>query len=285
MTYSRRKPHSATAGCSGVNHGNLKPLSRAPRAAVTPTSASTSCALINARSVRKKTFILNNLFSSNALDILFVTETWIQPGMAAPFTELLPPDCSVINSPRMTGRAGGIATIIKNSVYCKPLAPLSFSSFELSLFELRRSDPVLCAVIYRPPKYNKDFIEDFSEFLGGVLSKYDKLLIVGDLNVHVCCISKPLAKDFLDVLDSFNLTQHITEPTHELGHTLDLVISIGLNISNVQVRPTVCSDHFPVFFDFVLPCDASKSCVPVCQCRVLKTRHSHTVLVCLYSSG
>ena len=267
VTLSRHKPHSATAGYYGVNHSNLKPLNRVSRAADTPTTVLTSCALINARSVRKKSFILNNLFSSNSLDILFVTETWIQPGMSAAFTDLLPPDCSVINSPRMTGRAGGIATIFKNSFYCKPLSPPSFSSFELSLFELRRSDPVLCAVIYRPPNYNKDFIEEFSEFLAGVLIKYNKLLMVGDLNVHVCCMSKPLAKDFLEVLDSFNLIQHVTEPTHELGHTLDLVISLGLTISNIQVRPPIGSDHFPLFFDLLLPCDVFKLCAAARQCR------------------
>ena len=87
----------------GVNHGNLKPLSRAARAANTAASTATRCALLNARSVKKKSFILNDLFSSHALDILFVTETWMKPGESAALTELLPPDCTVINSPRMTG--------------------------------------------------------------------------------------------------------------------------------------------------------------------------------------
>ena len=251
-----------------IVHSNLRTLNRAARG--TPPVVTIRCALLNARSVKEKTFILNDLFSLHELDILFLTETWIRPGESAAFTELLPPDCTVINSPRLTGRAGGIATIFKNSLYCRPLPPLSFPSFELSLFELRRSDPILCAVIYRPPKYNKDFIKDFSDLLAGVRIKYDKILITGDLNVHVCCMAKPLAKEFLDVLDAFNLVQHITEPTHELGHTLDLVISYGLPISNVKVCAPVRSDHFPVIFDFILPCDSSKSNLPARQCRILK---------------
>lgn len=51
----------------------------------------------------------------------------------------------------------------------KLMAISSFSSFELSLFELGSSHNVLCAVVYPPsPKYNKDFINDFSDFLAEI---------------------------------------------------------------------------------------------------------------------
>ena len=83
--------------------------------------------------------------------------------------------------------------------------------------------------------YNRDFIKDLSEFLAGVMTNYDKILCVCDFNVHVCCPSKPVAKDFLDLADAFNLVQYISGPTQEHGHTLDLVLSHNLPISNVQV--------------------------------------------------
>ena len=38
-------------------------------------------------------------------------------------------------------------------------------------------------------------------------------------------------------------------PTHTRGHTLDLVISKGVNISSVDVKDLALSDHFCVFFD------------------------------------
>ena len=63
------------------------------------------------------------------------------------------------------------------------------------MFELGRSHTVLCAVVYRPPKYNKN---DFSDFLAEIMPKYDRVLIVGDFNIHVCCPDKPMAKDFLN---------------------------------------------------------------------------------------
>lgn len=108
-------------------------------------------------------------------------------------------------------------------------------------------------VVYRPPKYNKEFLSDFSVFLADIMCKYDQVLIVGDFNIHVCCSEKPLVKDFLDVLDSFNLSQSVRGPTQERGHTLDLVLSYGLSIFNLEICDAVFSDHMPVLFNFVPP--------------------------------
>uniref|UniRef100_A0A8C5I3C7 Reverse transcriptase domain-containing protein n=1 Tax=Gouania willdenowi TaxID=441366 RepID=A0A8C5I3C7_GOUWI len=225
------------------------------------TTASTRCALVNARSVANKTFILQDFFTSCDLDVLFLTETWINSGESTAFSELLPPDCTFINVPRTTGRGGGIATVLKNCFYHKVVSERSFSSFELSYFELRQADPVLCAVIYRPPKHNKDFIRDFYEFVACVLTRYDRVLIVGDFNVHVCCPSKPMAREFLDLVEAFNLTQHVTGPTQVHGHTLDIVLSCGFPVNNVVVGDAVFSDHSPVMFDLILDLEVKLSCV------------------------
>ena len=150
----------------------------------------------------------------------------------------------------MTGRGGGIATILKSRLHCKPLS-MAFTSFELSCFELGAQNPVLCTVIYRPPKYNHDFIKEFSDFIAAIRTNYDKIQIVGDFNVHVCCPSKAMAKEFLDLIDGFNLIQHVTGSTQIHGHLLDLVLSYGLPIDNVLVSGAIFSDHCPVMFDFV----------------------------------
>lgn len=60
----------------------------------------------------------------------------------------------------------------------------------------------LCGMIHQPPKYNKDFINDFSNFLADIMPHYDRVL-VEDFNIHVCCPTKPLLKDFLDLFDSY----------------------------------------------------------------------------------
>ncbi len=78
---------------------------------------------------------------------------------------------------------------------------------------------------------------------------YDRVLIIGDFNIHVCCPTKPLAKAFLNLVDSFNLTQFVASHTHKCGHILDLVLSYGLPIGNIEVCDATFSDHLPVVFE------------------------------------
>lgn len=264
---SVRLSQSRLRRLGGVNPANLQPLSRAaPAADVIQTPL--KCAILNARSVVNKTFIIQDFFSSHSLELLFLTETWIKPGESAAFSELLPPGCVFIDTPRSTGRGGGVAVVFKNSVSYKPLTIDSCASFEMSCFELRHNEPVFCAVIYRPPKYNNDFISDFSNFIAPILTKYDKILLVGDLNLHVCCPSTPMAKDFIELIDGFNLVQHVNRPTQKHGHTLDLVMSCNLPINNIVVGDAIIADHCPVLFDFVLS-DHSKPATSMRHCRVL----------------
>ena len=49
------------------------------------------------------------------------------------------------------------------------------------------------------------------------------------------------AKELSALLDTFGLLQHEKGPTHTRGHTLDLVISKGVNISSVDVKDLALS--------------------------------------------
>lgn len=249
--YWNRK-RSSKRGCV---LGNLRPLSRASQRT---ERRSIHMALINTRSLTNKTFILNDYFMTNALDFLLLTETWLKPGDDSAFSELLPPGCSFYNSPRVSGRGGGLATLFKNEYRCRLLPALVYNSFELQLFVADLDYPVLFAVIYRPPKPNKDFMHEFSEFLADVVPKYDKLLVCGDFNIHVCCPSNPLAHDFKTLLSSFGLNQCVEGPTHQLGHTLDLIISHGLSVSLEEITESGISDHFPIRFEISIPPPTSK---------------------------
>lgn len=130
------------------------------------------------------------------------------------------------------------------------LPSLALTSFEWSMFELGYSNTVLCVVVYRPPKYNKDFVNDFADILADYMPKYDRVLIVGDFTIHLCCPHMPMAKAFLNLIDSFNFMQCANGPTHERGHTLDLVLSYGFPVFNIQICQPVFFDHSPVIFQF-----------------------------------
>ena len=69
-------------------------------------------------------------------------------------------------------------------------------------------------------------------------------MILGDLNFHVDNAAGSNAKNFLDLLDLLNFSQHVTSITHKAGHTLDLVITRDSEavIYNVTVSDLL-SDH------------------------------------------
>ena len=229
MAFSRR----LQVRRGGVNFGNLRPL---PRTLAWATEEDPiQMTLINTRSLSNKTFLLHDFFSSHELDFMFLMETWLQAGELIPFSELLPPNCMFFSSPRTTGKGGVAASVFKSTFPCQQLVTDTFSSFELQLFEINLPLPVFCAVVYRPPKLNKDFIQDFADFLAGTFLKCDWLFVVSDFHVHVCCETQPLVKEFLDLIDSFNLTQSVSGPAHEQGHTLDLVLSQGLCVEISEI--------------------------------------------------
>lgn len=106
-------------------------------------------------------------------------------------------------------------------------------------------------------------------FLADIMPKYDRVLIVGDCNIHVCCPENPLARDFLNIIDSFNLVQSVTGPTHERGHTLDLVLSYGLPVFNLEICDAFFSDHMPVLFEATVCCQTVKPRAAARTCRVI----------------
>ncbi len=118
-----------------------------------------------------------------------MTETWLDALDLSPLSELCPLNYLFLNSPRTSGRGGGIATVYKTVPTC------------------------------------------------------DNFLIHGDFNIHVCCPSKPLASEFLQLIESFNFTQFVSGSTHRAGHTLDLVLSLGLSVTNVVVNDACFSDR------------------------------------------
>jgi len=61
-----------------------------------------------------------------------------------------------------------------------------------------------------------------------------------------------MAKEIKTILKTFDLTQHVHGPTHNRGHSLDLLISKGLNISSIVIKDVALSEHFCIFFDILI---------------------------------
>ena len=80
-------------------------------------------------------------------------------------------------------------------------------------------------VIYRPPSSHiKAFLQDFASLLEQLVPISGNLLFVGDFNFKLDSNNTDATK-LHNLLESFNLKQHVATPTHFRGHTLDLIIT------------------------------------------------------------
>ncbi len=166
----------------------------------------------------------------------------------------MPQGCIFLKLP---GRGGGLATVFKDSYLCRSLSTGTHSCFEVLLFQLSLVNPVFFAFIYRPPNINKEFLNEFAQFMSEIVTSYDRILILGDFSIHVCCDSKPLSKDFLRLLDSFGFVQRVSGPTHAQGHTLDLILSRGMSVLDIKIDLLIL---FSVSLDGNTPSQSSLPC-------------------------
>ena len=106
----------------------------------------------------------------------------------------------------------------------------------------------------------------FSVFLGkkilleSVLISPGHLVITGDFNIHVDVPGNCDTKKFSELLQSFGLHQHISQPTHDKGHTLDLVITRIADpcAFSFSVDNSLPSDHAAVCFKTMVQRPAPK---------------------------
>lgn len=85
-------------------------------------------------------------------------------------------------------------------------------------------------------------------------------MITGDFNIHVDCVADdPDSIKLLDLLESVGLRQHVTQPTHIHGHTLDLLITRWSDqiIKDPPYVDRVISDHVSLLCKYVTSCQTS----------------------------
>ena len=106
-------------------------------------------------------------------------------------------------------------------------------------------------LVYRPPGLSTSlFLEELPKLLEHIAADLRRklLFIVGDFNIHVDNSNDATTRQFLVLLDSFDLVQHVREKTLANGHTVDLVISNATDhfVNGVKTTDPVISDHLAV---------------------------------------
>jgi len=97
----------------------------------------------------------------------------------------------------------------------------------LKIADQSRSRSVALLVIYRPGSatITCEFSDELQLVLSSVTCSGCELVVAGDLNVHVDVASDSSDAQLLDTLQDHDLRQHVTVPTHNRGHTLDVGIT------------------------------------------------------------
>ncbi|XP_072023162.1 uncharacterized protein [Amphiura filiformis] len=162
---------------------------------------------------------------------MFITETWLNQNDNVVIGECSPPGYSFVNVPRGTSDHGGIAIISKSSLKLHTVQlQHSVTTFE-SASVIDPAYGIQYIVIYRPPHSKKNglltstFLNEFEDFMGEIALFPNKVVLLGDFNVHV---NKPWKSDvrrFLTCLEVSGFHQHVNQPTHRSGNILDLIIS------------------------------------------------------------
>ena len=190
------------------------------------------------------------------MDILLITETWLTGTSKDKLIcdELAPPGYNVLHKPRKNRRGGGVAVVCRSSIVCEKMT-VSVKTSEFELMELLMKitgQAVRLCVLYKPPSNTSfdSFIQDFITYADAMTTLPGKLLMVGDFNIYVDNQQDAHAQQFMEILTSLNLEQHVSGPTHIRGHTLDLIVTRTSEtiITPIKTHAPIMSDHMPLTF-------------------------------------
>ena len=199
----------------------------------------------NCRSVRNKAPMISDVVFNHSLDILSLVETDICPtDTDCLLQSITPPSYKLCQRPRAHGLGGGVGFLINSSLSHRIVDHPTFTYFECLVVRIgSNAHSTLVACVYRPPgSCSNPFYDEFHTLVEFLSSMNSSFIICGDFNIHIDTTSRD-SVNFLNTLDSCNITQHVHSATHLHGHALDLILTSDSSlVSNVVVSDYI-SDH------------------------------------------
>jgi hypothetical protein len=192
--------------------------------------------LVNAQSLASFSHLLyiKNFLSNKCIDILAVTETWLQEMDTDDYCAIL--GYKFIRLDRVGKRGGGVGLYIKenykyNLVYSTPPSFSNKPEFiivEVKIFAVS----ILIVVLYRRP--NGEGLDEFFNILSQFTAKYNHCIVCGDFNMNI----KNTTRRIKQIIDNFADINLIHVPIWDTHHTAtsDTTIDLCFVPSNVMIE-------------------------------------------------
>lgn len=180
--------------------------------------------------------LINYLLNSN-YNIIVLTETWLSADVNA--SELFLANFNIYRAERLSGKHGGVLIGVK-SLFASKIIDLHFIASDYLCILVNSHPNLFILAIYNAPSGSlyRFTLPNLSTIINNFCSHANSHnavpLILGDFNLpNLKWDSYTSADnydcDFINIMDSNNLQQLITFPTHTAGNTLDLLLTTHFN--------------------------------------------------------
>lgn len=176
-----------------------------------------------------------NFISNKDFDVIALSETWLTPDL--PSTLIAVPQYTITRSDRPT-RGGGLCFLVRNNISFKLVNTdfiLNKTLEQLWINCKVNKINLFVGALYKPPLTSATSFSELETVLSNIYPRADQIIVMGDTNVDFI---KPNCQTELlkSVLDTFNLTQVIDQPTRitDTSSTLIDIICISNDVKVIQ---------------------------------------------------
>ena len=196
---------------------------------------------------------------------MVLCETWLTDSYQLDdviVNELLLEGYLIERADRKGGQTGGgLAIVYRENLNFQFNRKMSFTQFECiyGVLNIHNTSINICG-FYRPPPSERNglttskFIDEWHDFISEQSVSNAECIIVGDINIQIDNTNSCYTQKFNQSLGATGFQQHILEPTHCLGHTLDVLIgrddsALIENVSVIDIglcnnNGVIVNDHF-----------------------------------------
>ena len=228
--------------------------------------------------MNKCTEVMEHIVDCDA-DVAFISETWMPNDKNDTTATIKSYGYKLLHNRRKDREkivGGGVGVMLKSNILAKHISGKQFTSFEHTIVKIKmeNNSNLTLITIYRllfiPTNV---FLKEFIILLEMFSASSEMFVLAGDVNIHLDNNNDIYTKQLNDIFQMFNLKQHVNFPTHNLGHTIDIVVARMDSpiIENIMSNNVDLSDHFIVQFEAKSTPPAKK------QYRTVKYRNLKSV--------